>query len=87
LKLALAVLKELEAKAAGDLVLSNMVLTARLIAGAALMRKESRGGHFRSDYPMSNPSLAHRTFITIDDLDAIAPKRPAHPMPAMACRT
>lgn len=29
----------------------NMVETARLIAGAALMRKESRGGHFRSDYP------------------------------------
>ena len=30
---------------------ANMVETARLIAGAALLRKESRGGHFRSDYP------------------------------------
>ena len=29
----------------------NMVQTARLIAEAALMRKESRGGHFRSDFP------------------------------------
>ncbi len=29
----------------------NMVDTARLIAEAALMRKESRGGHFRSDFP------------------------------------
>ena len=29
----------------------NMVQTARLIAEAALLRKESRGGHFRSDFP------------------------------------
>jgi L-aspartate oxidase len=29
----------------------NMIETARLIAGAALQRKESRGGHFRSDFP------------------------------------
>lgn len=30
---------------------ANMVETARLIAKAALMRKESRGGHYRSDFP------------------------------------
>ncbi len=30
---------------------ANMVETARLIAEAALLRKESRGGHFRSDFP------------------------------------
>jgi L-aspartate oxidase len=29
----------------------NMVQTARLIADAALLRKESRGGHYRSDFP------------------------------------
>jgi L-aspartate oxidase len=29
----------------------NMVQTASLIADAALMRKESRGGHYRSDFP------------------------------------
>jgi L-aspartate oxidase len=29
----------------------NLVQTARLIAEAALLRKESRGGHFRSDFP------------------------------------
>jgi L-aspartate oxidase len=29
----------------------NMVETARLITNAALMRKESRGGHFRHDFP------------------------------------
>ncbi|MHB1223410.1 MAG: L-aspartate oxidase [Gemmatimonadaceae bacterium] len=31
----------------------NLVQTAQLIAEAALMRKESRGGHFRSDFPRS----------------------------------
>lgn len=29
----------------------NLVQTGRLIAEAALLRKESRGGHYRSDYP------------------------------------
>jgi L-aspartate oxidase len=29
----------------------NLVQTARLIAEAALLRKESRGGHYRSDFP------------------------------------
>jgi L-aspartate oxidase len=30
---------------------ANMVQTSLLIADAALLRKESRGGHFRSDFP------------------------------------
>jgi L-aspartate oxidase len=30
---------------------ANMVQTARLITDAALLRKESRGGHYRSDFP------------------------------------
>ncbi len=30
---------------------ANMIETARLIATGALMRKESRGGHYRSDFP------------------------------------
>jgi L-aspartate oxidase len=30
---------------------SNMAVTARLIAESALQRKESRGGHYRSDFP------------------------------------
>ena len=29
----------------------NMVQTARMIAQASLLRKESRGGHYRSDFP------------------------------------
>jgi len=35
--------------------LNNLVLTARLVAEAALIRKESRGAHFRTDYPGTSP--------------------------------
>ena len=31
--------------------LRNLITVARLIARAALRREESRGGHFRSDFP------------------------------------
>jgi len=34
-------------------VASNMVIAARMIASAALLRTESRGGHFRTDFPES----------------------------------
>ena len=32
----------------------NAVIVSWLIAESALMRKESRGGHFRTDYPVEN---------------------------------
>lgn len=72
LRLALARLSALASRAGNDAVLANMLLAARLITGAALMRKESRGGHFRTDYPETDPALARRTFITLDDLAALA---------------
>ena len=33
--------------------LNNLVLTGRLVTEAALLREESRGAHFRSDFPQS----------------------------------
>jgi L-aspartate oxidase len=40
---------------------SNPVLVAGLIAGAALRRTESRGGHLRSDFPATDPDQARST--------------------------
>jgi len=52
LRLGLARLAELESRLpVGATEEMNMVQTARLIADAALLRKESRGGHYRSDFP------------------------------------
>ena len=34
--------------------LNNLVLTGRLVTEAALLREESRGAHFRSDFPQSS---------------------------------
>ncbi|MEP7066994.1 MAG: L-aspartate oxidase [Gemmatimonadota bacterium] len=39
---------------------ANMALTARLIVEAALLREESRGGHFRSDFPLPRRAFARR---------------------------
>ncbi|MBS0249700.1 MAG: L-aspartate oxidase [Proteobacteria bacterium] len=87
LKKALTELKALEASNANDRVLSNMLLAARMIAAAALLRKESRGGHYRVDYPQTNPALAQRTFITLADLDAMddVSKRRSEAPPLAAC--
>jgi L-aspartate oxidase len=52
--------------------LRNMATAALLIAAAALQRTESRGGHFRSDCPNSDPQQARRSFITLDQARTIA---------------
>jgi L-aspartate oxidase len=89
LRTALEALKVIGLECLGDTVLANMILTARLITAAALQRKESRGGHYRSDFPESDPALAHRTYITVADLERI--DAPARKAPAGAvltgCRT
>ena len=42
-------------------------LAARLdpIVDAALARQESRGGHYRADFPATDP-VGIRTFVTLD---------------------
>jgi L-aspartate oxidase len=69
---ALGVITGLEQSARGDPRLANMLTTAKLIAASALIRKESRGAHFRSDYPASDPGLARRSFLTLEDANRIA---------------
>jgi L-aspartate oxidase len=77
LKRALVALRELERTAADDGVLANFILTARFITTAALLRTETRGAHARSDFPESDARLAHRSFLTLTDLDRLTPSRPA----------
>ncbi|WP_420478017.1 L-aspartate oxidase [Brevundimonas sp. FT23028] len=52
---AMVLIERLEQEARGALP----VLAARLITGAALERRESRGGHYRSDYPQTDAAPRH----------------------------
>lgn len=45
----------------------DCALTAALMSWAALQRQESRGGHWRSDYPQTLP-IARRRSFTLNDL-------------------
>ncbi len=52
LREALSRIEELESSFPGAAnELRNLLVIGRLIAEAALARKESRGSHYRSDYP------------------------------------
>ncbi len=46
----------------------NMLLVGRLIAASALVREESRGAHWRRDFPETNTRLAKRVARTADEL-------------------
>jgi L-aspartate oxidase len=72
---------------AQNIVLRNMATTALLVAASAWARRESRGAHYRSDYPGEKPALARRTMTTLAAAREIAalladpaPARIAQPM-------
>jgi L-aspartate oxidase len=44
------------------------LVAARLIVDAALARQESRGGHYRGDFPAAAAPV--RTFVTLENTDA-----------------
>lgn len=71
LQTALAEIAALEAAEPQSRTFANMTATATLITASALMRTESRGGHFRTDYPHADPAQAHRSRMTLDQALAI----------------
>ena len=60
LSTAAAILDGWRADAPSDPTLRNVALIGRLIVEAALRRRESRGAHFRSDFPAPSPAWEQR---------------------------
>jgi L-aspartate oxidase len=74
LKNTLNEIAEIEAAQPDCIALANMTATATLIAAAALNRRESRGAHFRSDYPESDGDIGARSFLTLSEAQSAAPQ-------------
>ncbi|MXN66059.1 L-aspartate oxidase [Stappia sp. GBMRC 2046] len=68
---ALAVFQALERRCE-RVSITNMIVAAKVVAAAALARTESRGGHYREDYPDADPAQARRTFLTLAEVEMIA---------------
>ncbi len=54
---------------------ANICATALLIATSALQRRESRGAHWRDDYPAPDPQLAHRSRVTLAQAQHLSEER------------
>lgn len=86
LQAGLAQLADWPLQAAADdaeaITAANAALTAQLIVASALLREESRGGHFRSDFPESREAwrahsvlqngAAPRQVATLAPVEALA---------------
>ncbi len=72
-------LRALEKIAGEDMQVSNMVLAARFITSAALLREESRGAQYRSDFPNARGELQSRSYLSLSDIETsregITPQR------------
>ena len=72
MKKALRTIMELEREANTERF-QNVLATAKLVAVCALNRTESRGGHFRTDYPDEDPAWKRRTFVALEQAETTIP--------------
>ena len=68
---ALAAITRIE-RAAKNKIVADMAVSARLVATSALLRRESRGAHARTDFPQTD-AVARRSRITLAAARAVAP--------------
>ncbi|MBL4601067.1 MAG: L-aspartate oxidase [Rhizobiaceae bacterium] len=68
MKKAISILQDLSQKSTSTRF-TNALTTAKLITVAALLREESRGGHYRTDFPDPKESWKRRTFLTLDEVE------------------
>jgi L-aspartate oxidase len=71
LREALGVIAQVERAGGPEPALMNMTAAAKLVTAAALTRRESRGGHYRSDHPQTD-EIGQRTFLTLGDAEKTA---------------
>ncbi len=57
--------------------LNNLIAVSMVIAQGALIRKESRGGHFREDYPERSNEFNYHTLVSMPEFNKLTfGKRP-----------
>lgn len=67
---AIAEIAAIERAVPENMTLNNVLAAARFIVVGAQRRTESRGGHYRSDFPAEDPAQARSATLTISDIEA-----------------
>jgi L-aspartate oxidase len=65
-------LSELEKENARHLTLTNMITAAKVITVTALMREESRGSHYRTDFPKPSRKFERRLKVSLNQVEEAA---------------
>ncbi len=71
---ALRTMNEIERERPHLPALANLIAAARLITASALLRTESRGSHYRSDYPASDETWRRHSLVTLKDVERLSYK-------------